>query len=77
MPNQMRPRPPTDGARTQPRQGRQATSLERGGPAGSYQRLGFTPTGEVDQNGEVIMRLAMPQRRTIAEHYLPRLRCPT
>jgi GNAT superfamily N-acetyltransferase len=26
------------------------------GPAGFYQRLGFTPTGEVDPSGEIIMR---------------------
>jgi diamine N-acetyltransferase len=32
---------------------------EDGGPAGFYQRLGFTPTGESDENGEVIMRLAL------------------
>jgi diamine N-acetyltransferase len=31
-----------------------------GGPAGFYERLGFTPTGDVDENGEVIMRLALP-----------------
>jgi GNAT superfamily N-acetyltransferase len=30
-----------------------------GGPAGFYQRLGFVPTGELDQNGEVIVRLAL------------------
>ena len=25
-----------------------------------YQRLGFVPTGELDENGEVIVRLALP-----------------
>jgi diamine N-acetyltransferase len=34
--------------------------LEDGGPAGFYQRLGFMPTGEVDNNGEPIVRLALP-----------------
>jgi diamine N-acetyltransferase len=33
---------------------------EDGGPAGFYQRLGFVPTGEVDGNGEVIVRLGLP-----------------
>jgi diamine N-acetyltransferase len=33
---------------------------EDGGPAGFYARLGFVPTGELDGNGEVIMRLALP-----------------
>jgi len=28
-----------------------------GGPAGFYARLGFVPTGEVDPDGEVILRL--------------------
>jgi diamine N-acetyltransferase len=32
---------------------------EDGGPAGFYQRLGFVPTGEVDVNGEIILRLAL------------------
>jgi diamine N-acetyltransferase len=32
---------------------------EDGGPAGFYQRLGFVPTGEVDNNGEPIVRLAL------------------
>ncbi|MGH3453428.1 MAG: GNAT family N-acetyltransferase [Nocardioidaceae bacterium] len=32
---------------------------EDGGPAGFYERLGFVPTGEVDENGEVIMRLEL------------------
>ena len=32
---------------------------EDGGPAGFYQRLGFVPTGELDVNGEVIVRLAL------------------
>jgi diamine N-acetyltransferase len=31
-----------------------------GGPAGFYERLGFVPTGDVDANGEIIMRLALP-----------------
>jgi diamine N-acetyltransferase len=31
-----------------------------GGPAGFYERLGFVPTGEVDENGEIIMRLSLP-----------------
>jgi diamine N-acetyltransferase len=30
-----------------------------GGPAGFYERLGFAPTGELDVNGEVIMRLVL------------------
>ncbi|MCX5233569.1 GNAT family N-acetyltransferase [Streptomyces sp. NBC_00233] len=30
-----------------------------GGPAGFYQRLGFVPTGDLDGNGEVIVRLAL------------------
>jgi len=30
------------------------------GPAGFYERLGFVPTGDVDENGEVIMRLTLP-----------------
>jgi diamine N-acetyltransferase len=29
------------------------------GPAGFYQRLGFVPTGELDQEGEVIVRLGL------------------
>jgi diamine N-acetyltransferase len=33
---------------------------EDGGPAGFYQRLGFVPTGELDDNGEVIARLRLP-----------------
>ena len=32
---------------------------EDGGPAGFYQRLGFVSTGEVDNNGEPIVRLAL------------------
>ncbi len=32
---------------------------EDGGPAGFYERLGFAPTGDLDVNGEVIMRLAL------------------
>ena len=30
-----------------------------GGPAGFYERLGFVPTGDLDVNDEVIVRLAM------------------
>lgn len=33
---------------------------EPGGPARFYERLGFAPTGDVDGDGEVIMRLALP-----------------
>jgi diamine N-acetyltransferase len=33
---------------------------EAGGPAGFYERLGFVPTGDLDINGEVIVRLALP-----------------
>jgi diamine N-acetyltransferase len=33
---------------------------EDDGPVGFYQRLGFMPTGELDANGEVIVRLALP-----------------
>jgi diamine N-acetyltransferase len=32
---------------------------EDGGPAGFYQRLGFEPTGELDGDGEVIVRLGL------------------
>lgn len=32
---------------------------EDGGPGGFYRRVGFVPTGELDGNGEVIMRLAL------------------
>jgi diamine N-acetyltransferase len=31
-----------------------------GGPAGFYRPLGFAPTGELDANGEVIVRLLLP-----------------
>ena len=34
--------------------------VQDGGPAGFYQRLGFVPTGEVDDHGEVIVRLDLP-----------------
>ncbi len=34
---------------------------EDGGPAGFYARLGFVPTGEVDVDGEVIVRLALSE----------------
>lgn len=30
-----------------------------GGPAGFYARLGFTPTGDLDNNGETIVRLPL------------------
>jgi diamine N-acetyltransferase len=30
-----------------------------GGPAGFYQRLGFVPTGDIDNNGEIIVRLVL------------------
>ena len=30
-----------------------------GGPGGFYERLGFVPTGDVDENGEVIMSLTL------------------
>ena len=33
---------------------------EEGGPAGFYERLGFVPTGELDPDGEVIVRLTLP-----------------
>jgi GNAT superfamily N-acetyltransferase len=33
---------------------------EDGGPAGFYERLGFVPTGQLDMNGEVIVRLVLP-----------------
>ena len=32
---------------------------EDGGPAGFYERLGFVPTGQLDRNGEVIVRLVL------------------
>jgi diamine N-acetyltransferase len=37
------------------------TSYEpgEGGPAGFYDQLGFVPTGELDVNGEVILRLVL------------------
>jgi diamine N-acetyltransferase len=31
-----------------------------GGPEDFYRRLGFEPTGELDENGEVILRLVLP-----------------
>jgi AraC-like DNA-binding protein/GNAT superfamily N-acetyltransferase len=34
------------------------------GPEGFYQRLGFVPTGELDPEGEVIMRLPLPWTQT-------------
>jgi len=33
---------------------------EDSGPAAFYQRLGFVPTGQLDMNGEVIVRLVLP-----------------
>jgi diamine N-acetyltransferase len=30
-----------------------------GGPAGFYERLGFVPTGQLDTDGEVIVRLML------------------
>jgi diamine N-acetyltransferase len=30
-----------------------------GGPRGFYERIGFVPTGDLDNNGEVIIRLAL------------------
>jgi GNAT superfamily N-acetyltransferase len=32
---------------------------EEGGPAGFYERLGFTPTGDLDDSGEVIVGLPL------------------
>lgn len=32
---------------------------ERGGPEPFYRRIGFAPTGEVDENGEVILALKL------------------
>ncbi|WP_194911162.1 GNAT family N-acetyltransferase [Catenulispora rubra] len=34
-----------------------------GDPAGFYRRLGFVPTGDLDGNGEVIVRLVLDSRR--------------
>jgi diamine N-acetyltransferase len=34
-----------------------------GGPAGFYEQLRFVPTGELDGNGEAIVRLALPSLR--------------
>ncbi len=31
------------------------------GPAGFYARLGFVPTGELDPDGEIILRRPIPQ----------------
>jgi len=33
--------------------------LGDGGPSGFYERLGFVPTGDLDVNKEVILRLAL------------------
>ncbi|HEY3261147.1 MAG TPA: GNAT family N-acetyltransferase [Pseudonocardiaceae bacterium] len=35
---------------------------EDGGPAGFYRRLGFVPSGDLDDHGEIIVRLALPSR---------------
>jgi hypothetical protein len=47
---------------------------EDGGPAGFYARLGFTPTGDLDDSGEVIVRLPLapagddgPMHRDVSE----------
>jgi len=40
---------------------------ENGGPAGFYERLGFAPTGGLDPDGEVIMRLVLPWRQSATE----------
>jgi diamine N-acetyltransferase len=32
-----------------------------GGPKGFYARLGFVPTGELDPDGEIILRRSMPE----------------
>jgi len=37
-----------------------------GGPAGFYARLGFEPTGEVDPEGEIIMRLPLTEEPAIS-----------
>lgn len=37
---------------------------EDGGPAGFYRRVGFVPTGDLDGNGEIIVRLALPATQT-------------
>lgn len=31
------------------------------GPAGFYRRLGFEPTGDVDPDGEILLRLTLPR----------------
>jgi GNAT superfamily N-acetyltransferase len=33
---------------------------QAGGPAGFYERLGLVPTGDRDENGEIIVRLVLP-----------------
>jgi diamine N-acetyltransferase len=43
---------------------------EDGGPAGFYQRLGFVPTGDLDSNGEVIVRLTLPSPQLASRHQL-------
>jgi diamine N-acetyltransferase len=37
-----------------------------GGPAGFYQRLGFVPTGQLDDNGEVIVRLVLSEPQHVS-----------
>jgi GNAT superfamily N-acetyltransferase len=37
-----------------------------GGPAGFYERLGFVPTGRLDPDGEVILRLTLPGTQAAA-----------
>ena len=39
---------------------------EDDGPAGFYRRLGFVPTGEFDDHGEVIVRLGLPRHSSAA-----------
>jgi diamine N-acetyltransferase len=38
---------------------RTSVMLGTGGPAGFYERVGFVPTGDLDVNGEVIVRLPL------------------
>ena len=40
-----------------------------GGQAGFYERLGFVPTGDLDVNDEVIVRLALAQPTLLAPAY--------
>jgi diamine N-acetyltransferase len=52
---------PSPSLRSPTRTGRLLTSytVGDGGPAGFYERLGFVPTGEFDENGEVILCLPL------------------